>query len=411
MRKSIRNHVINFTLLFCSILVALAIFELGLRITGFTYPGFYTTDRYTGIKHRPNVRSWHQQEGGAYVAINSDGLRDREHPEQKPENTLRIAVLGDSYTAALQVAVDMAFWSILEHRLNACGPFGTKKIEVINFGVGGYGTAQELLTLQHRVWKYSPDIVLLAFFSGNDIRNNSKALHPNKTISNMSPFFTYENGNLTLDNSFLNNPVYIKRSSRSWQFFQLTTDYLRSLQFFFKLRDQLAQRDLESTPDAHGNSPTDPSLDRELYMPPSTVQWREAWKVTEALIARMRDEVERHGAKFIVVTLSNGIQVHPDREVRQQFMRNKGINNLFYPDDRIREFGIREGIEVISLAPLLQEYVEENTLFLHGFRNRDLGSGHWNEDGHRVAGEEIARYFCAGTIKMHTKGLSVTDPS
>jgi hypothetical protein len=357
------------------------------------------------------VQSWHQQEGEAYVAINNDGLRDREHPEQKPENTLRIAVLGDSYTAALQVAVDMAFWSILEHRLNACGLFGTKKIEVINFGVGGYGTAQELLTLQHRVWKYSPDIVLLAFFSGNDIRNNSKALHPNKTISNMSPFFTYQNGNLMLDNSFLNNPFYIKRSGRPWQFFQLATDYLRSLQFFFKLRDQFVQLNIVSMPDAHGNSPADPSMDRELYLPPSTAQWRDAWKVTEALIVRMRNEVIRHGAKFIVVTLSNGIQVHPDREVRQQFMRSKGIINLFYPDDRIKELGKREGVEVISLASSLQEYAEENKLFLHGFRNRSLGSGHWNEDGHRAAGEAIARYFCAGTTKMHTKGQSVTDPS
>ncbi len=48
--------------------------------------------------------------------------------------------------------------------------------EIINFGVSGYGTAQELQILRHRVWDYSPDMIILAFLTGNDVRNNSRAL-------------------------------------------------------------------------------------------------------------------------------------------------------------------------------------------------------------------------------------------
>ena len=52
-------------------------------------------------------------------------------------------------------------------------------IEVINFGVSEYGTTQ-YLTLKNHVWKYNPDLILLAFYSGNDISDNLKILSTKK---------------------------------------------------------------------------------------------------------------------------------------------------------------------------------------------------------------------------------------
>ena len=51
-----------------------------------------------------------------------------------------------------------------------------KRVEVLNFGCDGYGTAQEFILLRDRVWRYAPDVVVLAVFTGNDIRNNSLVL-------------------------------------------------------------------------------------------------------------------------------------------------------------------------------------------------------------------------------------------
>ena len=76
-------------------------------------------------------------------------------------------------------------------------------------------------------------------------------------------------------------------------------------------------------------------------------------------------------------------------------MQQLGIKDLFYPDHRIKALGEREGIEVITLAPTLQKYAEENKVFLHGF-GRDAGNGHWNPLGHQVAGELIAQKICQG---------------
>jgi hypothetical protein len=52
---------------------------------------------------------------------------------------------------------------------------------------------------------------------------------------------------------------------------------------------------------------------------------------------------------------------------------------------------------VITLAPELQAYAEKNGSFLHGFGS-NLGNGHWNAVGHRVAGELIAQKLRDGVL-------------
>jgi hypothetical protein len=111
------------------------------------------------------------------------------------------------------------------------------------------------------------------------------------------------------------------------------------------------------------------------------------------LIVEMRDEVAARGARFVVVTLSNGIQVHPDPPARDAFMRRAGATDLFYPDKRIESLGARAGFTVFTLAPELQAYAERNKVFLHGF-GASLGNGHWNAEGHRVAGELLTQKLC-----------------
>ena len=116
--------------------------------------------------------------------------------------------------------------------------------------------------------------------------------------------------------------------------------------------------------------------------------------MTEALVVEMRDEVERRGARFVAVTLSNGPQVLPDPAARESFVRRFGATDLFYPDLRLRALGQRHGFTVFNLAPELQAYAEQHRLYLHGFGS-DIGNGHWNADGHRAAGELLAQKLCA----------------
>jgi hypothetical protein len=152
----------------------------------------------------------------------------------------------------------------------------------------------------------------------------------------------------------------------------------------------------EEKPDLFARS-QELGTDNLIYLEPNNSVWNDAWHVTEGLIVLMRDEVRTRGAKFVVVTLSNGPQVLPDPGLRENFKKRFGVSDLFYPDNRIKSLAAANGIPVITLAPELQEFAEHNKVFLHGF-GANIGNGHWNAAGHRVAGELIAKKMCEGAL-------------
>jgi ABC-type antimicrobial peptide transport system permease subunit len=57
------KKAINYLLLMGSLLFALTLVEIGLRIAGFSFDLFYTTDPITGFYHPPNLEAWYHEEG------------------------------------------------------------------------------------------------------------------------------------------------------------------------------------------------------------------------------------------------------------------------------------------------------------------------------------------------------------
>jgi hypothetical protein len=413
--KRSRKLVARLLLILLGFLLGGIVAEIALRVAGYSYPEFYSLDQSRGYALSPRAEGWYRKEGEAYIRINSEGLRDQEHSLAKPPDTIRIAVLGDSYPEALSVQMEEAFWSVMGNKLQECDAFPGKKIEVLNFGVSGYGTGQELLTLREQVWKYSPDIVMLAVTTNNDITDNSHVLKKTEEI----PYFAYKDKQLTLDDSFKTSQTFRWRQSAISRFGRWLRDHSRVVQaitqghhgFKVLLSSWRAGRSQPAQPPPAGASQTGGSgqkvdlfsrseelgTDNLVYLEPPDAVWNDAWSVTEALILEMRDEVKTRGAKFVVVTLSNGPQVLPNPEWRQNFMKRFGITNLFYPDERIKSLGARERIPIVSLAPELQKFAERNNVFLHGF-DEDIGNGHWNATGHHVAGELIAKKICEGAL-------------
>jgi hypothetical protein len=396
-----RLYLVLFGLLF-----GLLLCEVFLRVIGYSYPLFYATDYYRGFGLRPGIEGRYQREGESYVRINSDGQRDREHAKTKPPDTARIAVLGDSFAEAMHVPMEQTFWSLLERKLEECHAFAGKHVEVMNFGVSGYGTAQELMTLRQKVWDYSPDIVVLAFTTYNDVYDNSRALSKTQDV----PYFTYRNGELVYDASFRDSSAYQWHDSKLSKLGRWFHDHLRLVQlahyaqFVGKLRltEWRDRRAAPATPtqtgtNGKGAAPTAGEIGMEnmTYLEPPDDNWKEAWRVTEGLIRQMRDEVRQRGARFVVVTLSNAIQVYPDPVVRQNFMKHIGVSTVFYPNERLKALASREQIDFLDLAKPMQAYAEQNKVFLHGFGSDLRGNAHWNQSGHRLAADLIAQKLCA----------------
>ncbi|MBV8856528.1 MAG: SGNH/GDSL hydrolase family protein [Acidobacteria bacterium] len=398
-----------------SVVFALLVFELFLRVVGYTYPVFYQPDEVRGYSLWPGAEGRYRREGAAFVRINSDGLRDREHAKEKPTNTLRIAVVGDSYAEAFQVEREQAFWSVLEAGLHACLALEGREVEVINFGVSGYGTAQELLTLREKVWGYSPDVVLLAVTTNNDVLDNSRALK----LTDEIPYFRLDGDKLTLDDSFRRTSAFRLRDSALNRLGRWLREHLRFVQAIHEAQGAIKSRldawreqrrlakekngaGAAQTKDAGQPNPAAPAggapadelgTANVIYREPPDDTWRDAWLVTERLLAEMNAEVKSHGARLYVVTLSNGIQVFPDPAAREAFAQRVGAADLFYAERRFQSVGEREGFPVYNLAPDLQAYADRTKVFLHGF-GAQRGNGHWNEEGHRVAGELLTQRLC-----------------
>ncbi|MEW5946370.1 MAG: SGNH/GDSL hydrolase family protein [bacterium] len=382
LRKSLKT-------LFVGLLVGIAFAEVVLRIAGISIPKFFRVDDTLGMSHRPGVKGWWIREGKTYVSINSEGLRDRERSKVKPPGTIRIAVLGDSYVEAFNVPFEKAFTSVMERELGKCKKLGARRIEVINFGVGGYNTGIELLALRHHVWNYSPDIVLLAFYSENDIMDNSKSMFYDGT----RPYFVLRDGRLELDNSFKDSPYFKSRKSWYSRAAYCVLNYSRVLQVIEESRITL-KRILMQRKQRLANLPKKGLM---LYLEPTDELWQEAWLITEKLISTMASEVEEKGARFILTALSNPTQAHPSKEVRKKTMKNLGVTDLFYPDRRIEALGERLGFPVITLGRQFQSHAEENQAFLYGSKETK-GVGHWNEEGQRLAGKTVAEYICANSL-------------
>ena len=396
--SKLKNLGVNLGLTLGGLLMGVIIGEIGLRVAGIEgYPkigdfvdsaptGFHTSDRDLGWKLKPGASGEWKGEGESFVRVNSEGLRDREHAKAKPPNTLRVAVLGDSFTEAIHVPVEQTFWSKLERKLGNCEAVkGRKNVEVINFGVQGYGTAQQLIMLRKKVWDYNPDIVVLSFFIGNDVINNS----PKLEYDRYRPFFVYDaNGKLVPDMGFRNlRPI--DRNDKAVSFIDrmpsLIVNNSRILQVIKKVDLDMKKRQLSGDFTA---------LSTKNFNPPQDAAWREAWRVTEGLIVTMRNEVVQKKADFLLVTIGDPIQVGRDVKIRKDFTTQNNIQDLFYPDRRLEQLGAREGFRVLSLAEQFQGYTEKYQVCAHGFDNSVPCGGHWNELGHRLASIKINQNLC-----------------
>lgn len=172
--------------------------EPGYEITGHRY-------LYDPLLGWRNIPGWEATTFDRRLRINSLGLRDREHPYQKPPGVRRILVLGDSYAWGYGVSDEEIFTEVLEQRL--AGEPGNW--EVLNSGVSGWGTDQEYLYLVHEGFRYDPDLVVVAFYLLNDPLNNINSMQ----YGLHKPFF--EDESLTLANTPVPRPGSGTRARRS----------------------------------------------------------------------------------------------------------------------------------------------------------------------------------------------------
>lgn len=401
MKSNRKYNAANLILFVGTILFVLVFAEVFLRVLGISYPRTVQRDENLGSAYIPGVEFLQSDEGVAHVKINSEGFRDKEWKINKSPDTFRIALIGDSYTDAFGVPIEARYTEVLEDELNSrCNALNMKKVEVLNFGMSGWGTTQELLAFRHHARKYSPDLVILAFLPYNDIRNNSKSLEKNDGI----PYYFYKGTELELDNSFRDTPSHKQTLLKKLAY--TVINYSRLMQVVYRANTVIKNNSLQKTQGRENkrNNPLEIGLDENVFHPPTDTSWKEAWHITEGLLSLTRQEVLQDNADFLLVTLTQGTVVHPNEKVRERFLKKLGTKNLFYPQERITEFARQEGIDILNLVNPFQKYALDNQVYLHGFSNTKMGMGHWNIEGHELAGKVVADKVCekfGGDIALH----------
>lgn len=170
----LRRIMIRLALLAASLFVSLVICEVAVRIfiPQVLFPRF-VTDGGFGIRvNVPNAHYWHSSpEVRVQFRINSMGIRsDREYSFRKLPGTVRIVGLGDSFTQGYEVGLGDTYLYRLEEMLTTRG----FPVEVVNLGVSGHGTAEELIMLREFGLRFDPDVVILGFFQ-NDLDDNVRS--------------------------------------------------------------------------------------------------------------------------------------------------------------------------------------------------------------------------------------------
>jgi lysophospholipase L1-like esterase len=375
-----------------SILITAAALETWLAMARI---GTKSIHRYVpgkGSTYMPGVYYRHTKEGFSEGYINSHGFRDYERTHEKPPNTFRILVLGDSYVEALQVALADSFPALLEKNLNTAS--SSTRFEVLNMGQSGFGTADEYMRYLTFGIQYSPDLILLAFLTGNDFSDNSKFL----TRENTGFYFEFDkNGNLMLDRSLLDryeqSLTFGKRLLQRLKQESYLANFISERLYLFRLqlRDSEFRKRFARQEQTRLTRGIDEFSALNIYLSEISDHWKQAHAITAGLLRKFRNSVEANGSRFVLVTLSNSEQVHPEI---QRELRGRHPNVVFdfeQPDRVIEQVAKRENIDYLKLMPVFREYHLRTGHYLHGFGGSK--GGHWNKNGHRLAADKIFEFL------------------
>ncbi len=370
-RQSWQRTTIEFLVLAPLAVLALEGF---FTLLGVGEQNFIKPDTELGSVHIPaKVVTW-RLEGFSRDTMSKNGWRDIERTVAKPTGTYRVALLGDSQTEALQVPLEKDWARLAEAQLNAEQKKSPERhpdvsnIEVLNFGVSGYSTAQEYLQLQKTVLAYQPDLIVVLYSRGDSDENT---VDPAKRLTaEPRPFFYLDDldGNkLTLDQSVLiankekltSNGLleFLRANSRIYGVWDQTNFQLNLTdKFYYKTRRALTNFIAKLFA---SYSPT-------VAAPQYALQ--DKLKVTQALLSQINDTAHKNGADFLLITFPDIGDVDPIFRAQLPALHKQSDAEKF---------------DIIELTQPFRDYKGNQSLFYQV---------HFAEAGHKVAAQCLADY-------------------
>jgi lysophospholipase L1-like esterase len=310
-------------------------------------------------------------EGSAIsIRTNSHGMRWRDAPTEKPAGSTRIAFVGDSFTFGQWASsAERSLVGVFDAEMQPLG------FDVLNFGVPGYGFLEIEEQLETDVKAFHPDYVALVSFNGNDFMD---------TYVGFGRYEIRPNGTLRTDGDEIaaRIPAPFYRQGGSRHIALLERIYL------FNIVQAVLKGVVAAPPPDAGFPPRRPPFESATNV--SNIFWsrREYPPFAEAAravsieaLGRIAAFAEANGARLIIITLPTPQQVYFEDSFPETY-------DPTLPQRYVEEFARSRQIPYLDLLPPMAEHYRRTGANLH-FQQE----GHFNDEGHRVAGELVAAFF------------------
>jgi lysophospholipase L1-like esterase len=234
----------------------------------------------------------------------------------------KVLFIGDSFTQAEDASDDSTYFAIVSKKAN---------MEVFAYGVGGFGSVQEMMILQKYIAQIKPDLVVMQFTS-NDFINNCYDLEFH-SIQNNNLIRPYLNANNVIEYRFAKNYPNLRTFANK---------YSRFMYFIFTRLDKAFRKTDNFQMEDYNKSF---ELSRLAY-----------------------DDIKK-------ICLKEGVSII-------SFMVD-GVNNT--ETNLYHELMKQTGIEILAEVPFAIEQAEKT-----GKCCKAEDGGHWNHTGHKICGELLS---------------------
>jgi lysophospholipase L1-like esterase len=207
---SINNRNRKYMLAVTALVITLLFFELAFRL--FDIRGFHkkrtrewshaVTENPDNngeviLRYKPNAqfrfcydsnpRGYFDEDNCLTYYTNNFGLRGQDISIEKAPGTKRVILLGDSFTFGEGVKLEDTFSTQLQKIMSLSSD---RPVEVLNFGVSGWQTRDEIIFLSEFAMKFKPDLVLVVYVlndadraGGLDFWNNFRRTYENRKLN------------------------------------------------------------------------------------------------------------------------------------------------------------------------------------------------------------------------------------
>ena len=318
---------------------------------------------------------------------NADGLRTPEYFADKG-SSYRVVTLGDSFTFAAKTSYGKHWPKLLEKRLREVFDLPA---EVINLGYPGVGPRFELRMWQLEGSRLNADLVIQAFYVGNDfidgLRMRIAPLSLSQLLLDYSTLYRITRNlyrHKTMAASAESTPGEAGEAGETGP------------------RPRRAPRHDSGGFEIDGHKARSP--ERATFRPKRyngivarTMQvarisnrsrFEAAFRKGGQVLLETRQAVEATGARYVLMIIPSEFQVHPDVALGGMELKGTTLDEyeVDWPQKRFAAFCEENGLECLDVLPAFRESGRTRKLYW-------LRDTHWNVEGNALAAEHLVEYF------------------